>query len=610
MLSFTNGKDKITVKKQDVKILLSGSTISHLTETIRDAEDTMCNFNSVLDMAGISTTTENSKHHWNIFIEFLRGKTVFHTSPIISDYTDAINVILRDCDVSDVIDRLKVDVIPKSIPEIIKGLNLEKMYTQLIFYEYVYMSNAVTLYEKLKAFIDYEYVELLTLIDRGILQICTDSENDIDIDGLEIPVQSKINRLWALYHWYPNKIEMIKTFVDNHSEWMDCNLNICKSTTAVRLVEIINDKDELRKIVDSNRITTLDLCCLNIMYENNKNCIQDAMTIILPKVDYTDLYFVIDSINTEVRQTLYRNSLDLIIKLMEDNHTSIKSIPKSRRSKILALWFKIDRATYKTSGHRRDTHNLIMSDTIKEILADTPMTFSEMNYILKEDRVDIFSVLTKNLQFKNLNADVLRYFSPKILQYVIDSFKNVAKNDDNDKVRIRIKITPNDLVKRSPDEIVAALSSLGMGRENCTNIVIDINSITADNDFEECAYVSMYWNYVEMIKRTPQVVDTIVTLLTTSVPGININTYFSHLDLVILKTAIDNIYNKRYHLQEMIETAVKTASEINDFFRPGLDYDEIIKELTRYSVSDLSCIEELSEMQRYKDEKFEYDNHS
>ena len=142
--------DKIVVNKESIKIFLAGTQLEILTQVNELNPNTIIDFSEFLDQICINQNIDQNisktkiadieSNNWHVFKEFMNKKTMFHESITVQKYDDSIDLISQYVPESMIMDRLRTDIINDHIPLIIKQMGLETIYEQLIFYEYIYIS--------------------------------------------------------------------------------------------------------------------------------------------------------------------------------------------------------------------------------------------------------------------------------------------------------------------------------------------------------------------------------------------------------------------------------------------------------------------------------------
>lgn len=595
MLTIKNKTKQFIFKKEDLTILLERSAISHLTKIIDSTETTFVDFDEILnDHANIdpkSLTVEEKESMWNTFIRLLNKQTIFDEADIISKYNNAINCLFDQLNPTTIIEKLMIDVIPANTPAIIKSLNLENIYIQLIFHEYIYMSQNITLIDKLRIMITNDFYQLTRMISEGQIELCTSSvtTNNKDSKNIEDAFKLTCNQCYGSNV----KMNIFEIFVGDHSEWIGVDLKSCDHTKILSIILANNVFDE-KNLIEcinthvNNAINLIDICHLNKIYQQYPT-ITNSLNIIIPKIIFSDL----QKFNTlnDIEKSMMCESIDLIVRLMEIDHESIENISKKVLTKILLLWLKLSSATftYLKTINVRNIRNIILSETIKCILNDVCMTFTEMGYILSKDRLDIFELLTEksSLEFRNLNRALFKHMCPKIIEYILKKHLTSNKSDKLDQ-KLIIQLNPYDLLERNSGEVTALMELLISTSK--TPIVFEFQSVANRYGYIDNPYVIMYWDYVNMIQKNPNSVDALVSIL----HKITLKKILLHdgtMDILLLKTAVDNIEGKLTDtLGKKLEKIITILSSENEFYLRGPNFSEIIEELEIYSVKNLNSL--------------------
>ena len=637
--------EEIVVEKKQVGCILKDTVLSYLCDTNEYIPNTVITFVEILNNAGILAACNESKtstmsEMFNVFKNFLNKKTSCDSA-----CSGIMDVIVNNVPSHSVIDRLRLEILPSMIPDIISMLDLSNIYEQLIVYEYIYMSECITLHKKLDIIVENNYDMLLTFLEDCSLEISTTSA-DVELDdelienSLLTSVDLSKREMLKLRHKYYGeglelKLNLFNKFIVLHERWLTYNVDDLneiddKSITIADLVDsddLLDMKpiDILKYINGSNdssqRFSIEEYCHLNKHYQQTPEKVNIILKVLLPLLNVS----TINRVRSNEENIKAYKSLDLFVRMMETDNKLVSLIPKNAQEKIVTMWLKMSSPEYKCfrycreypyqhydtqidkeheNNHCRLIRKITLSDTIKNILLNTCITFDEFGYILSTDNLEMFEIMCKHMEFKSIHQTFYKYLPPKILGCVIDRSLRV-----NDTPRIKgspkFTISMYDTVERSKEQINYSLNMLH--KFFVDEPSIELVPITDRYEFVECLYIVMYWDYLTMLINNPAYIMNIVTVLA-SVKNIKekLSTYY--LDVVILKTVLDNALNNvnintDYHTanHNFIETKLnKLITHMfsdTDMMMSGPDFAEITEELSQYGVKNTEYLSKLKTMQ-------------
>lgn len=629
MLTIRNGKDEIVIEKKTLRTFLSGSSLDYLSVEDEYTPNTDIDFQDILTKFNISDDPDN----WLAFGEFMQKKTIFDRAPIIDKYEDSISILTQSLSPSNIMHRMSIDIIKNNIPQIIKELKLNFIYEQLIFYEYIYKSASVSYSYKLEIISENGYELLLNLLDECYLDIYTEtliSNNknttkicddcscesgcDCDCDSESEDqntthnkyiteesdtIKSELVNYYLSIYFNSFKNNMVIKFIDIHSSWLPIDT---KELSELIEVRFIKDPDS---VVDKN-IPIQSLCLLNTMYHIYQSNVSKLLSSFLSNLEIkipTSMTIMTIS-NTE--QYNFYLGVDLIIRLMENNDDIVNKIPKRQQLKILALWLKL---SYPQKLYVY--HTLILSPMILSLLQDLNITFYEMAHILYMDRLDIFAILCKRLDFKRIHSDLFRFLPYNILHYIIH--KNISNKDIiNIDIPDKIKFNIYELIGKEKQSIHNTFQELydllNSPKCNKNELIIEYETLFNKNEhYLECPYIIMYWNYIEILTTNSQMLAIIADLLNWVIYTKESNITNSdkkiidvtniNLDIIILMVVLNNINFNDQTSIKIIHNFTKNILSDNDIYITGPDFCEIRDELIRYNVTNLSFLDDLCHRQ-------------
>lgn len=593
---------ELKVSKKQISPLVENSAINFLVESID--HDSEYDFNQILDRIeyqGDCIDNDCIDNDWDIFVNFMNKKTVFYQSDVISKYNDSISILTECINPKEIMQNLNHTIIPNNIPLIINKLQLAHMYQQLIFYEYIYMNVNTTYAIKAWIIIENDYKQILSLLENSYIDPCTTTNDESTFNDF----------VQILNYYYPNvaKQNLLDTFLKIHNNWLLFPDNPdCEITDSTGLIEVTDQSIDLIKFINSHTINELKtmnfqslsdtlclnekiklhkLCHLGLLYDSNPIKINTFFDIIIKHIDFANL-LTQDTDNI----SLYL-SLDLFVRMMEDDSLVLTQISSSIGSKILSLWLKMNSPDFLMRFYKQkipSLRNIKLSQCIQNILTKTHMTFTEMGYILAMDRLDMFKILCDKLEFKTIHQSIYKYLSPSIIEYVIN--KNTMVNDENENQmrKVNIIINPFNLVYRSSGDVNKVFKLLD---DNMIHFNIEYDSLINTHHFDDCSYIAMYWDYLQIVQNTPHLIEHIFALFRKFTSN-------AEIDCIILRTLIDNISDKlmssdlKNNYSTVVDKYLEPFYQKPEFFITGPDFCEIQCELTRYGINKHDLVDELS----------------
>ena len=551
MILITHNLDSISITHSYLNDIVKGSTIEFISDTNELQDDIIYQFTDILNR--VSYSSNNIENDWRIF-KLLVGelKTIYHENKIISDYKDSISVLCVNLPAVKVARYFKQHLCNLDyMPIIVQKLQLTELYEQLVFYEYIYMYSDISYSYKLTCMIENNYNLLMELIHNCYIDTCSDSNQETKENMLNV------------YKTYfgSNSLTMFRRFEEHHERYLDYYGQITDRGTDIYNF-ILNNTN-----VGNSLINLSDLCYLNNVYQEHKVNIGHFI-----RTYYRHINF--DITDNIVLYEVY----DMIVKMMETDEKYLEVFSNRQLSKIFAKWMSMSNHNHERKEQIRD---IVLSTTIKTILNTNNYTFNEMIYILTQDRLDMFIIVTRNLRFRTIHPDILKYMSPKITDYVFNKCMNITNEQKIDYNGKNIEINPYNLVDRTQHDIESYVRIIN---NHLYNYKLDYISIMNTYSFVDCVYISLYWLYIELLQNSigKNILTFISSIDRPYDKFINNNLEFTMLGIGVKevcedKNVIDNYYND--------------AFMDSSFIVGGSDINEIENELEQYGVINNSFID-------------------
>lgn len=579
MLTIKNNhtNESFTVKKSTVCDLLfndNPNLLNNSTLALKKKSNTKINFSEIHEIfssgKNVLTNSIDTKvytEYWNTFKQILQTKTVFDELNVAKN--GAISMLTHNIPADELMRGLRF-VMFENCP-VIKLYNLEKIYEQLVFYEYIYHDKTVSLYKKLELMLINSYSTLSILLNT--LDLCIQTE-DCNLDE-----NSKIENLYHIYSSYDQRKIFIE-FVNLHSEWLDFTLqNSTLLNTQTLLDSVVSNSfnehiDEL--FPNNSTINFTELYILNDLYTNPDSVIS-LIKALWNRLDFT--FVLNDKIANDHK--LF-NAVDLFVKILDDGE--LNELPTKTQEKLIAYWLEMN--TIQSDFRHRSVRSLKLSSVIKEICSKMNLTFAGMNYILSTDHVELFDIFCQKLKFQTVHQTLFDYLPSRILDKVLN--KTLEISDAKTELELEIVIGIRELVQHKPESIKNTIHKC---KTIYSNVRIDIKSLN-ENTYMECLYISMYWNYLYLAVHFPQSVQNFIALLC-SVDYRHVTNHY--LDVVLFVTALENA-NVYDSFPVEFRKFLKSMKQDKKMFLRGPDFEEIKEELKRYSVKNMELLTSLEEI--------------
>jgi hypothetical protein len=556
MILITHQLDSISVTQAYLNDITKGSIIEFISDMNELQDDIIYQFTDI--MTRINYTSNDINDDWRIF-KLLVGnlKTVYNENKIISEYKDSISILCDNIPAVKLSKYFKTHLCNLDyIPLIVKKLKLIDLYEQLVFHEYIYMSENVSYRYKLICMIENNYELLMYLITNCYVDTCS--------NGLQ-ETKEHLLMVYNTYFGSPN-FNIFKCFEEHHKKYFDYYEELTDKGTDI--YNFILNNEEFKH----EPIKLIDLCYLNSIYENNKKKIE---TFICRYKEH--IIFNMDDI-------LLYEVYDMFVKMMEIDSPVIVSFGNRILSKIFTKWMFMSNPSYYCHAEqpsypynydkKQRLRDIFLSTTIKNILNTNNYTFNEMGYILTKDRLDMFVIVTRNLRFRTIHPDILKYMSPKIMKYIIDKCLNMQNIQQIDYKNETIIINPYNFADRSEDDMK---TSVRLINHYINNYKLDYISVMNTYNFVDCVYISLYWLYVELLNNN---IGRNVLIFISNIDN-PYNTFLSnYLEFAMLRIVVDDVYINR----NIIDNYFYDALSDNNFIDTGMDIDEIKNELEQYNI--------------------------
>ncbi|VBB17752.1 hypothetical protein YASMINEVIRUS_215 [Yasminevirus sp. GU-2018] len=678
-LKNTVSKDRVVLQKSSLRTLLQKTPLAYLTEENELASDSLVSFDEVLDTVRATCNDTKSfdrvvkEDAWHVLKEFLQHKTVLHESNLIKKNPGSIDVLVSNIPPQILMERLRLNILPDNTPLIISTLKLESVYEELVFYEYVYSSEHISLHAKLTCMIENNYERLLNLIEEGVLEICTTS-----LDSFDTTEDSK-KSMATIRHTYYEKVsksKMFDRFIDLHENWLGYNISEIDAVDdrAIPFCVLLNDRmfttwcsdtilTKLAKISEyvgqnPNKVHVRELCHLNSHYRTDPLRVNILMEHLVPQLDLSASPHETDE-HYELR--IFK-AVDLLVRMMEDDSRLVAKLSTRQKEKIVSMWMKMCSPSHKGFRYtytcprleilaERDlvadsksgtttsstlvqkltnekslsetqfkrTRKLFLSATVRSILSQIAVTFSEIGYVMSTDDFEAFELLCKRMEFKSIQSVFFNHLPPKILNMIIErSVKSNPELNGQLEPPVSIRLDPYELVERTYDQIIGTSKLFKSVFKR--KPAIELISLGERSFFVECLYTLMYWDYFTMLLNDPTVVANALGVLACVGDSQRLSNY--QLDVTIIRTVVDNFVQRAtvkstathklgrsdestiyLNNEEIFKVIQKHLSELIDvmkrdemLFKSGPDFTEIRDELTVYGVQNLSFLNEMCDM--------------
>lgn len=443
------------------------------------------------------------------------------------------------------------------------------------------------------------------MLENCELDICTSyrSDNSDDTDSNEV-ISIKNNQfkeIRLLFNDDKDSIYLIEKFVDIHSSWI--GIDVIELNNQIELKLFNSNNTNVIKQINAEGISVRNLCLLNKVYQTDKSAALNILEQIKP--------FFISHVSlldkSYIEQMIIYEGLDLIVRLMEDNSKLISDIPRRNREKIFTLWLKMSTPGYisfsSSKTYPRHVRYIQLSSVINNVVEMTAMTFSEMGYILASDRIDIFKILCKNINFNLIHTNIFSFLPPKILLHITDNSSRYSGNLPNIELPEFFEINVYNMLNHSPTTIKHAFSVLNdiMDSGSCLRkkIIISYKIIINNTSYVEIPYIIMYWSYLTILKNYPDLIPSIIQIISETIS--NKKRWIlenADLDIILLKIVFDA--NPMYKTDDMkiINSYIDMVLSDENTFKTIADFIEIRDELIQYGVNIPAFLNEACDRQK------------
>lgn len=334
-------------------------------------------------------------------------------------------------------------------------------------------------------------------------------------------------------------------------------------------VAIINDFSRIIEFIDNDILKPLDIPIdhgidefVGLYHRIVKTEYQKKIFINFVEMHNQYYDFETHELWTRCQQHNPHITLDKRVELAENG--------ESISSKYFINWMK------ETNDIKR---TLKLSQSILNILENTSMTFNDIHYVLMTDNLEMFKIITKNLDFSYVHPQIMQYLPPKILNYIFNN-----RNNNIQLPHYNIIINFVNLRGRSKDDYNEAIKILN---DNNISYSFECMSIVDRYDeYVEHIYIITYLNTMNIIEHNTNEFINYIDFLSK-----NIEKFTNHyLDVIITKIAIDNINFASLDIVCSCDDIVdKIINDKNLFFGP--DFNEIHDELNNFNVKNLNFIQ-------------------
>ena len=429
---------------EKLKILISKSRIADYARMNELQNSVTHHWSDVMNSLKIES--EKPMNEWEIVKKLLNGESSLRVSDIMAPrannaFQPMLNSIYQDISY-EFYALFRDRAVKSNIPEFLNGLGLDRIYEQVVFYEYIYSSPVYALYHKIRWMIDYEYYELIELLSNHLFDIWDQRRDATDI------MDYAMLSYEYLFAGHCEKVAKLAEMLELHSHVLAFNVDDFER-------HVCNDTD------------------LNLRYEfgrcTNKSVFitdnQNRLRIMARKIGKTSR-----DIDCTPLIDIYRDyvCVDLLMRVLEFG--DVGEISNDSKSNIIYMWLIYSSRILKNSNGRytlllkRNGESLISpylmqafsrrlrAENLYQHMQKVNIDFDSMLHIYLHDEVGMFRHITRNCEFQAIDPSIVAYYPTHIVNYISDktgkSLKDVVQS-----VRANIEIDLHLLCRIDEDRL-------------------------------------------------------------------------------------------------------------------------------------------------------------
>jgi hypothetical protein len=427
-----------------LRIMVNQSKIAHIGKLNELQDSAAYHWGQLMESMGLAEYA--TMEEWVIIRRLFSGESSLTSSqimafPTVNTFQPMMGSLYEDIGYEFYSFFRKSAILP-NIPEYLKSLRLDRVYEQIVFYEYIYSSSIYSLYHKLRWIIDNEYVELIDLINEHHLDLWDRRRDYTDIEEYVL-----LGFEYQNYRDGNDYYDNLQSLLDVHSQILSFNVSdyltmsresvsresVSRESVSISILRIAS---KYWKHPDpSQLISSLQPNLRRIARISGKTSRElDDTPMISIYSDYVAIDMLMDIIVrgydiglTDVaKANIIYEWLVYSSRILSSSNGRYAVVAKSNGELVISR--------YLLRSYSRDIEIHNLTSALKLVNID----FESMLYVYLKDNVDIFRTITRNCDFQTLDPTVVSYYPTRILNYISDrtgrSLQNLLRSIRGDLV--------------------------------------------------------------------------------------------------------------------------------------------------------------------------------
>lgn len=422
--------------------IVSGSSLHFLSSFNELQDNTYYDWDDIFKAIGVQDHTDTDR---DIIASILKGDSGCNASNImtqssINGLRSLTKSLYQDLQY-DFYDLFRRSVV---VPTIVYTSRLSFIYEQLVFYEYIYKSPVYSLYHKMRWIVDKGFYALISILSDCLLDTI-----DVDRHGYEGVHELYWVTLVEYFYDDTAKYDAYVTLMELHNRILPFDIRKLSGADSFSFYNKImaNDTFENWNYLVNNFSTEnpgffnkIDAYTLHSkIYSHYRDRALPGVNWSFDQLFYGDITKVINrACSRQVRQTLSERIakfylIDLLMQLLESNHTCITRLSDKTKETIAYAWLSAANTVINNSNlsyskiHdvpnfylvKQYTRHLRMSPALIDIFGKIRTSLDELSYVYMSDNLELFTALTANCHFNVLCPVMIEYAPMKIINHII-----------------------------------------------------------------------------------------------------------------------------------------------------------------------------------------------
>jgi hypothetical protein len=426
--------DELRFKDQKIsmlRLLVKNSKVEDITDFNELQDSLHHHWREILD----SHEIDIDQSEWETMKKFFQGETVMDNSNIMEfrltgSCKAMFDSLYEDMDY-EFYQMFRKDCILPNIPKIIKDLDLQDAYEQLVFYEYIYSSSMYSLYHKLRWMVEHDYSVLVSLLNNHHLSVW-DRRARTETVGEYVVLAAEFLNQKA-----DTRYNLFNTLLNLHSNMFEFDINDVLHHPAFNY-DPLEDTLSTRPNY-AHRIE--DYLMLSTLYEQAGdqrafvNLLNDRIRMLGRRA------IRLSEQDTQLETYAKFSIVNLLMRMVEDGNLSWINLSAQQEADIIYAWLTNSSRVLANSNLRYVRFNGCVSpyilqcytrelniENIRESLRYVNMDFASMTYIYLKDNLEMFEIITRNCSFDEVNSSVITYYPASIINHIVVK-KNISLLD-------------------------------------------------------------------------------------------------------------------------------------------------------------------------------------